>query len=90
MAGKAKTNEKAPQSCEQCKRWKEIKSKLRISKLLADAIKGVETKLQSPDYKPTVADYLKLIQMEQEIENESAKEIRVTWVEPTTVSSPDK
>jgi hypothetical protein len=90
MAVKTKINEKAPKACEECSRWKEVKSKLRISKLLADAIAGVERKLKSDEYKPTVADYLKLIQMEQEFEQETAKEIRVTWVEPTAVLSPER
>ena len=36
-----------------------------------------------------MGDYLKLLQMEQEIEEESPKEIKVTWVEPAP-SEPEK
>jgi len=84
MAAKRKNNEKAPKSCEECSRWKDIKPRLRISELLGKAISKFEKKLDSDDFKPTVGDYVKLVQMEQEFEKETEapKEIKVTWVEP--------
>jgi hypothetical protein len=34
-----------------------------------------------------MGDYLKLLQIEKELEQEEAKEIKVTWVEPPVESS---
>jgi hypothetical protein len=75
MATKAKT------SCEGCRRWKEIKNKMRIAELLgkaAESFKGNEG-----EFKPTLAEYLKLVQIEREFEEEDVKEITVKWVEPS-------
>ena len=85
-----KAQEKAPKSCEECKHWNEIRDKVRVSRLLADAVKKVEGKLTADDYKPTLADFLKLIQLEKELGQDEAKEIRVTWVDPEMASSPEK
>jgi hypothetical protein len=37
-----------------------------------------------------MGDYLKLLQMEIELEQEEIREIKVTWVEPTTTSDSEK
>jgi len=73
--------------CEDCGRWKEIKQKLKITTLLSDLISGLEERARAKELKPTVAEYLKLLQIEQELEQESPKEIKVTWVEPGTTSN---
>jgi hypothetical protein len=83
---RAKEPKKAPKTCEGCSRWKELKRKIRVSELLAKAIAAFETRLDAKELKPTIGDYLKLLQMEQEIEQESPKEIKVTWVEPPAPS----
>jgi hypothetical protein len=58
--------------------------RIRISDLLDKAIVGIEDRFKAKDFKPTMGDYLKLLQMEIELEQEEVKEIKVTWVEPTT------
>jgi len=82
-----KKQEIAPESCEGCQRWKEAKKRVRITNLLANATGRMAKKIEEPDWKPTLAEYLKLLQLEQEFEEESPKEIKVTWVEPTPTSS---
>jgi hypothetical protein len=79
----------APKSCRECGHWKEIKQRLRVVELLQTAIDRMEKRLKESDFKPTVGDYLKLVQMEKELEHDSeeTKEIKVTWVEPTTSDS---
>ena len=52
---------------------------------LAKAIKAIEERLEANDFKPTMGDYLKLLQLEHEIEEEPPKEIKVTWVEPSGI-----
>ena len=52
----------------------------RISKLLAE----IETKLDVSKMKVTLADFIRLTQLERELETEEQpREIIVTWKEPT-------
>jgi len=69
-----------------------MRKKLRVSELLIKAIEGFETRMNAQDFKPTVAEYLKLLQMEQEINatEDQPKEIKVTWVDPVSTSEPEE
>jgi len=80
----------APQSCRECERWPEIKNKLHLSELLTSAIDKLEARVKADDFKLTLGDYLKLLQLEKEIEGEGLKEIKVTWVDPAGMSEPGK
>jgi hypothetical protein len=77
-------------SCETCSRWQEIKQRFRIANLLKSLTEGMESRIKAQEVKPSVAEYLKLLQIEQELEQESPKEIKVTWVEPGTITSVEK
>ena len=81
---KGKTLEKAPKSCEDCEHWTEVKNKLRVGTVLENVLKKMEEKLGTAEFKPSLADYLKLLQMEKEIGEEGPREIRVTWVDPSS------
>ncbi|HUI56709.1 MAG TPA: hypothetical protein VLY04_17160 [Bryobacteraceae bacterium] len=83
--------EAPPKNCKDCKNWAEIKERFRISTLLNTAIEHFESKLTAKDFKPTIAEFLKLLQMEKELEDQgSDKEIQVTWVGPTVKSKEEK
>jgi len=45
-------------------------------------LKNVEKKLAGKDVKATLGDYIKLVQLQTELEEEEPKDITVTWVEP--------
>jgi hypothetical protein len=60
--------------------------RIRISDLLDKAIVGIEDRFKAKDFKPTMGDYLKLLQMEIDLEQEEIREIKVTWVEPSVAS----
>ena len=64
--------------------------RIRISDLLEKAITGIEDRFAAKDFRPTMGDYLKLLQMEIELEQEEIKEIKVTWVEPPVTSDSGK
>ncbi len=81
-----KRAKRAPTTCDGCERWGTVKRRIRISELLAKAMETLETRIKDKELKPTVADYLKLLQIEQEFERETPKEIKVTWVEPPPAS----
>ena len=80
-----------PQSCEECGRWKSIRQKARVEELLKTAIERLRERFAEKDFRPSVADYLKLVEMEEQLEQSpgALKEIKVTWVEPT-VSETEK
>ncbi len=88
MARKANAEEKTPKECRECRRRESEKG--RVAKLLQSAIAKMEAKLESDDFKPSVAEFLKLVQLEQELEQDEAKEIKVTWVEPAATPKEEK
>jgi hypothetical protein len=55
----------------------ESKSKA-VSKLLAK----VEKKLTGTDMKASLGDYVRLVQLQKELEEDEVREITVTWVDP--------
>jgi hypothetical protein len=74
--------EKAPKDRRNSGNRKQTKKKSKVSILLNRAIKSFEKRIQADDFRPTIAEYLKLVQLEQESEQETAKEIKVTWIDP--------
>jgi hypothetical protein len=86
MITRKKAGGRTPKSCAECSHWKEVRRQIRLSEFLNAALTDIEGKLQNKELKPTMGDYLKLLQMEQDNEHEIPKEIRVTWVEPTAPS----
>jgi hypothetical protein len=89
---KQNTKEKAaPESCDHCPRWQELKEeRVRLAQLISKARQGFEARLEGSDLKLTLADYLKLIQMEKEIDDGKPREIKVTWVNSIPASKPEK
>jgi hypothetical protein len=54
-----------------------------VEKILGE----IETKIQQDQLKPTVGDYLRLLQYRDEIQgSEQPKEIKVTWVDRDTTT----
>ena len=53
------------------------------AELVERVIENFEKKLASDEVKPTVGDLIRLLQLEQELNDEEPKEIRVSWVEPS-------
>ena len=73
--------------CKQCSNWEAVREHARVSELLDKAIAAYDQKLQEKDFKPTIAEYLKLLQLENELEDElQDTEVQVTWVGPDIVS----
>ena len=80
---KAKKQDTAPRSCQECEHWNEVSKRLRVEGVLTKVIEKMEDNLKTIDFKASLADYLKLLQLEKEIVGEEVpKEIKVTWVEP--------
>jgi hypothetical protein len=61
----------------------ERKQKKKTQAAVVDKLlKNVEKKLAGKDVKATLGDYIKLVQLQTELEEEDPKDITVTWVEP--------
>ncbi len=58
-------------------------AKDRISDLLDTALQKFEARVAMEDFYPSVGDYLKLMQLRKELEEEEEviREIQVTWIE---------
>jgi hypothetical protein len=52
-----------------------------------EAITLFESKLRKGEMKPTVGEYIRLLELEKEIDGDEIKEIRVTWVESAETES---
>ncbi|MEO7651377.1 MAG: hypothetical protein ABIZ80_13010 [Bryobacteraceae bacterium] len=58
------------------------KQRTSKSKLVDKAIACFEKKLDSEDLKATVGDFIRLLQLQKELEGEITREIKITWVDP--------
>lgn len=90
MPEQASNEKTAPKSCKDCERWQEIKQKFRISEVLTHALDDLDERVKSKEFKLTLGDYLKLLQLEKELEEVGPKEIKVTWIDPAATSKPEK
>jgi hypothetical protein len=60
------------------------------AEIIATIRKKVEIKLKK-DAKATLGDYIRLLQLQKDLEDADLREIKVTWVEPTkTKSEPEE
>jgi hypothetical protein len=91
MAKKARSKEKPPRICRECENWDQVSEKVRVHELLEQVIDKFEIKIARSDYEPTVAEYVKLLQLGREMgQEDDPKEIRVTWVSPKATSESAK
>lgn len=58
------------------------KRPVKRSRLVGRMLRKFEEKLQDEQYKVSVGDFVRLVQLEQDLKQDTPKEIRVTWVEP--------
>jgi hypothetical protein len=49
--------------------------------LVKQAIQQIGEKIENNELKPTVGDFIRLLQLEKELLDEAPKEIKVSWVE---------
>jgi hypothetical protein len=67
-------------TCTQCEHWMELKDNARVAQVLREMIQKNGSKLASAEV--SLAEFLKLVQLEKEFEDEGAKEIDITWTDP--------
>ena len=59
----------------------EIKKKTQ-AEVVKELIEKVEKKLADGDAKASLGDYIRLVQLQKELEEDEPKDIKVTWVKP--------
>ena len=64
---------------EQTERKQKKKTQAAVVKKL---LKNVEKKLGGEDVKATLGDYIRLVQLQQELEEDEPRDITVSWVVP--------
>lgn len=71
------------------KRGTRIRSRQAVNKaaLVNKMIQSFEEKLEKKELKGTLGDFIRLLQLEKELEDEQPKEIEVRWVEPSEPAS---
>ncbi len=57
------------------------------AEVVEQMLQRVEQKLGTGDVKATLADYIRLVQLQKELEDEEPGEITVTWVDPDKTES---
>jgi hypothetical protein len=60
----------------------ETKSAATKAEIVSEAIRSIEEKLKADKLKPTMGDFIRLLQLEKQLEDEQPTEIKVSWVEP--------
>lgn len=48
----------------------------------------MEQKIGEGEVKATLGDYIRLVQLQKELEEEEPRDIRVTWVDPEEAEKP--
>ena len=66
---------------EETERKQKKKTQAAVVKKL---LKNVEKKLGGEDVKATLGDYIRLVQLQQELEEDEPRDITVSWVEPAS------
>jgi hypothetical protein len=61
--------------------------KIDRAELLDKAIEAIEKKLGAAEVKATFADFIRLLQLQKEMQIDEPKEIKVTWINPSDMES---
>lgn len=59
------------------------KRRRKEAALVEQMMENLEGKLKSGELKPTMGDFIRLMQLEKELEDEQPREIKVSWIEPS-------
>ena len=66
------------------KTFKSRQGKGTAEKRIGEIIAAIEAQLTKAAVKPSVGDYIRLLQMQKEFVKQKPRKIQVTWVEPKT------
>ncbi len=55
---------------------------------VAQAIRNMQDQLVAGELKPSVADFIRLLELQKELREEGIRDIKVTWVDPWSELEP--
>jgi hypothetical protein len=64
-----------------------VKKTQRKAEVVEQIIEKVEQRLGDGEMKATLGDYIRLVQLQKELEEDEPGEITVTWVDPDKTES---
>ncbi|MDR3700213.1 MAG: hypothetical protein P4L56_11290 [Candidatus Sulfopaludibacter sp.] len=76
-----KTDANIPDDCKECIHWDQVEQRVRVRSVLTSMVDKLEEKVIAGDFKPTVADFLRTLEADQNLEgvNEGPTEYIVRW-----------
>jgi hypothetical protein len=63
---------------------------MKRAQMVERILKKLETAFTNDGVKATLGDYIRLVQLRKELEDDEPREIRVTWVEAETKSESEE
>jgi hypothetical protein len=85
-----RTNGSIPDDCKECVHWDQVERRVRVRSLMTSMVGKLEARVTADEFKPTIGDFLKVLDAEKELElaDEGPVEITVKWEElpPTSQS----
>ena len=82
----SKKKARTSKSCRDCENWPQVREKVRVGELLERIVTDIERQINEKEFTATTAEYLKLIQLQKEFDQDETREITVTWINPSTSS----
>ncbi len=81
---RGKTAGTLPEACRKCTHWDQVDQRVRIRSVLTSMVEKLETRVVADDYKPTVGEFLKVLEAEKEMGwlSDRAMELKVRWEDP--------
>ncbi len=84
MAAEESSNENVSSANERSTRKRGVNNRRERERKIVDRLLGeLDKKIQAEGFKPAVADLIRLLTLQRELEDERPKEITVTWIDPT-------
>jgi hypothetical protein len=80
MKDTVKSDTAATTGCEEESQSQETPTERTLSEFLTTLRENIEDRLKKEEVKPSIGDYLKVLQLEKELDG--PEEIEVRWVEP--------
>ena len=78
---RAKRSDKTPEPESGGRRKEERKKRASKAEMIEDMIQQTQEKLRGKEAKASLGDFIRLLQLQREMEEDAPKEVRVTWVE---------
>lgn len=76
-----RTNGNIPDYCKGCIHRDQVEHRVRVRSLMTSMVEKLEDRFKSDEFKPTIGDFLKVLDAEKELQlaDEGPVEITVKW-----------